>query len=372
MFGGILSLARLPVPPLPHATKYNISSDTASRGAASSRFPNKRALHGYNLGLMRTHLVHKLICIAAALFVVMIAGPSVRAQSNNSSLSPDWCKDLPRPQYKSLERVTSADPWFDVHRVAPGVFAIYEPHQFEEVISYLIVGQKRAAMFDTGLGIGDIKRVAQALTSLPIVVLNSHTHNDHVGDDWEFSEIYGMDTEFTRTNAKGSSADAQAELTADSICGQLPADFDAKSYATRPFHITHWIHDGDTIDLGGRVLEVIATPGHTPDAICLLDRKNGLLFTGDSYYAGPIWLYRPETDLGAYVHSVERIAALAPQLHLLLPSHNVPVDDPSQLPKLAAAIKKVRAGKVPPVSVGEGKVHYRVDGFIFLMAAPKP
>ncbi len=305
------------------------------------------------------------------LFVVTIAAPGVRGQSNNSSLSPDWCRELPREQYKKLERVASADPWFEVYRVAPGVFAIYEPHQFEEVISFLIVGEKRAALFDTGLGIGDIKRVVAGLTALPIVVLNSHTHNDHVGDDWEFSEIYGMDTEFTRRNAKGSTVDAQAELTPDSICGQLPAGFDAKAYATRPFRITRWIHDGDTVDLGGRVLQVIATPGHTPDAICLLDRKNGLLFTGDTYYPAPIWLYRPETDLNAYEHSVERIAALAPQLHLLLTSHNVPVAEPAELPKLLVAIKKVRSGRVQPVSVGEGKVHYNVDGFVFLMAAPK-
>ncbi|MGD0545207.1 MAG: MBL fold metallo-hydrolase, partial [Candidatus Acidiferrales bacterium] len=108
----------------------------------------------------------------------------------------------------------------------------------------------------------------------------THTHNDHVGDNWEFEEIYGMDTEFTRTSAKGSTSDAQDELTLGSVCGQLPAGFDAKSYATRPFHITHVIHDGDTVDLGGRILEIISTPGHTPDEICLLDRKNGLLFTG--------------------------------------------------------------------------------------------
>lgn len=312
-----------------------------------------------------------LSSIAVALMAVTIAAPPVRAQSLDNSQRPDWCRQLPRPEYEHLERVQSADPWFEVYRIAPGVFAIYEPHQYEEVISFLILGEKRAAMFDTGLGIGDIKRVVPSLTSLPIVVLNSHTHNDHVGGNWEFREIYGMDTDFTRVNAKGSSVDAQAELDPGLICGQLPAGFDAKSYATRPFHINRWIHDGDSVDLGGRVLHVIATPGHTPDAICLLDRKNGLLFTGDNFYAGPIWLYRPETDLDAYVHSVERIAALALQLHLLLPSHNVPVADPSQLPKLEVAIKKVRAGKVQPVSVGDGKVHYSVDGFVFLMSAPK-
>lgn len=320
---------------------------------------------------MSMRWVNNLSCIAATLFAVTIVAPSVRAQSNISSLTPDWCRELPRPQYKQLERVPTPDPWFEVYRVAPGVFAIYESHQFEEVISFLILGEKRGAIFDTGLGIGDIKRVGRSLTTLPIVVLNSHTHNDHVGDNWEFSEIYGMDTSFTRTNARGSSVDAQAELAPGSICGQLPGGFDAKTYATRPFHISRWIHDGDTVDLGGRVLQVISTPGHTPDAICLLDRKNGLLFTGDTFYAGPIWLYRPETDLDAYVHSVERIAELTPHLHLLLPSHNVPVADPSQLPKLVAAIKKVRAGTVKPVSVGEDKVHYNVDGFVFLMTAPK-
>jgi glyoxylase-like metal-dependent hydrolase (beta-lactamase superfamily II) len=308
---------------------------------------------------------------AAAFSALILVSFPVRAQTVNNSLVPDWCRQLPRPQYQQLERVPSADPWFEVYRVAPDVFAIYEPHQFEEVISFLILGQKRAVLFDTGLGIGDMKRVVQSLTTLPVVVMNSHTHNDHVGGNWEFNTIYELDTRFTRTNAKGSSADAQAELAPGSLCGQWPAGFDAKSYATRPFHITHWIQDGEKVDLGGRALEVVATPGHTPDAICLLDRENGLLFTGDSYYAGPIWLYWPETELDAYVRSVERMAELTPQLHRLLTSHNVPVDDPSQLPKLVVAIHKVREGRVKPLLMPDGKVHYDVDGFVFLMAAPK-
>jgi glyoxylase-like metal-dependent hydrolase (beta-lactamase superfamily II) len=314
---------------------------------------------------------NNLRCIVVALCALTIAAPAVRAQSSNSNVTPDWCKQLPRPQYKSLERVPSADPWFEVYKVAPRVFAIYEPHQFEEVISFLILGDHRAVLFDTGLGIGDIKRVVNSLTTLPITVLNSHTHNDHVGDNWEFDGIYGLDTDFTRTNAKGSTADAQAELAPGSVCGQLPADFDSKCYATRPFHITHLIHDGDTVDLGGRILEIISTPGHTPDEICLLDRKNGLLFTGDNFYPGPIWLYRPETDLDAYVQSIARIAALAPKIHLVLPSHNVPVADPSQLPKLLTAIERVRSEAVEPFAAGNGNVTYSVNGFVFLMAAPK-
>ncbi len=73
----------------------------------------------------------------------------------------------------------------------PGVLAIYEPHQAEETISYLILGKKMALLFDTGMGISDIRKVTGELTQLPIVVLNSHTHNDHVGGNWQFDTVYG-------------------------------------------------------------------------------------------------------------------------------------------------------------------------------------
>lgn len=283
---------------------------------------------------------------------------------------PDWCRPLPRPEYKTLERVPISDPWYEVYKPAPGVFAVYEPHQSEETISYLILGEKRAMLFDTGMGISDLKKVIAGITKLPIIVLNSHTHDDHVGDNWEFETIYGMDTDFTRQNARGSREDAQAEVTPDQICGALPKGFDVKAYVTRPWKITSYIHDGEKIDLGGRTLQVIATPGHTPDAISLLDPANGLLFTGDTYYPAPIWLYRPETDLDAYAASIRRLAALTPQIKLVLGAHNIPVAPPSVLPRLVTAFDEVRAGKVKPVRDSPGKVRYHLDAFSFLMRAP--
>ncbi len=295
------------------------------------------------------------------IFLLCLALPGLGANV------PDWCRALPRPEYKTLERVPVPDPWFEVYQVAPGVFAIYEPHQAEETIGYLILGNKRALLFDTGMGIGDLKKVTDQLTRLPIVVLNSHTHDDHVGDNWEFQTIYGMDTDFTRQNARGSREDAQAEIATGQICGSLPKGFDPKSYATRPWKISAYIHDGQQLDLGGRTLQVLATPGHTPDAISLFDRAHGLLFTGDTYYPAPIWLYRPETDLSAYDASIRRLAALAPQVKIVFGAHNIPVASPSVLPGLVTAFEQVRAGKVPATPDSSGNVIYRSGGFSFLM-----
>jgi glyoxylase-like metal-dependent hydrolase (beta-lactamase superfamily II) len=283
---------------------------------------------------------------------------------------PGWCRPLPRVQYKGLKRIPAADAWFEVYRVAPGVFAIYEPHQSEETISYLIAGENAALLFDTGMGIGDIRKVTTELTKLPIVVLNSHTHNDHVGGNWQFDSVYGMDTAFTRANARGSRDDAQAEVAPGEICGELPRGFDRKAYATKAWNVKTYKHDGDRIDLGGRSLEIVATPGHTPDAVCLLDREHGLLFTGDTYYPAPIWLFRPETDLDAYDASIGRLAALEPKIRIVLGAHNIPVAPPSVLPRLVSAFEAVRAGKVPPAPASFGKVLYNVDGFSFLMRAP--
>src|SRR5512139_228513 len=79
------------------------------------------------------------------------SGPPVRPEIQGELLSSEWCRQLPRPGYKDLDRVFLPGDWFEVYHVHPGVFAIYEPHHYEEVICYLIVGSRRALLFDTGL-----------------------------------------------------------------------------------------------------------------------------------------------------------------------------------------------------------------------------
>jgi glyoxylase-like metal-dependent hydrolase (beta-lactamase superfamily II) len=278
-----------------------------------------------------------------------------------------WCDLLPRPAFKALERVPVASDWFEVYRVDPGVFAIYEPFQFQEVISYLIVGSERALLFDTGLGIGRISEVVKQLTPLPVTVLNSHTHYDHVGGNAEFSRILALDTPYTRANTRGFPHELLAgEVAAASLCRPLPAGVDSASFHTRAYTPTEWIADGHKIQLGKRTIEVIAVPGHTPDALALLDRASGLLWTGDTYYEGPIWLYVPETDLDAYQRSIDRLVRLVPSLSKLLSAHNQAVADPRRLLAVQDAMVKLRAGTVQGTDRGNSQIEFSFEGFSIL------
>jgi len=222
------------------------------------------------------------------------------------------------------------------------------------------------------MGIGNIKAVVARLTSRPIVVLNSHTHDDHVGGNWQFPFVYGVDTAFTHANAKGSREDAQAEIAKDQICGALPKNFDPAKYSTKPWKISLLVHDHFKVNLGGRAVEIISTPGHTPDSISLIDGANGLLFTGDTFYPGEIWLYRPETDFPAYLASVKKLVALSPQVKLVLGSHNVPVAQPSVLAQLDAGIHAILDGKVQPESVNGDLANYEVGESSFRLRHPLP
>ena len=84
-------------------------------------------------------------------------------------------------RFSDLTPENLSDPWFAVYRLPGEVYALYEPHHFQDVISYLILGKERALLLDTGMGIGNIRAVAERLTKLPITVVNSHSHFDHVG-----------------------------------------------------------------------------------------------------------------------------------------------------------------------------------------------
>ena len=83
--------------------------------------------------------------------------------------------------------------WFRVFELPGNVYALFEYKQSELVISYLIPGEETALLWDTGLGIGNIRACAEELTDLPIIVLNSHSHPDHIGGNALFDTVMCYD-----------------------------------------------------------------------------------------------------------------------------------------------------------------------------------
>jgi len=121
--------------------------------------------------------------------------------------------------------------------------------------------------------------------------------------------------------------------------------------------------------LGGRVLRVWQVPGHTPDAVALEDRALGLLFTGDSYYDGPIWLYVPETDLDAYDSSMVKLSLL-PGLRRLHPAHNTVSAEPASLARTVSVLRRIRAGEVAGVPEANGRLTFQANDITILTAKP--
>ncbi len=283
-----------------------------------------------------------------------------------------WWQALPRPAWSEFRRVEQSQDWFEVYEIRSDIFAIYEPGQFEEVISYLIVGSDRALLFDTGLGIGDMRRLTEELTDLDVAVLNSHTHYDHVGGNHAFATVYGTGLEYTKENARGRPREEVAEFVGDGwIWKELPDGFSIDDYSSLAFTVTDTVEDGQVISLGNVELEVLLTPGHAPDALCLLDRDRRLLFTGDTFYPATLYAHLPGSTFRDYEQTAERLASLAEGVDLVLPAHNEPTMPSSELVALRNAFAAIQEEGTPFV-LTDGHREYDFGSFSILVSDPPP
>ena len=288
-----------------------------------------------------------------------------------------WYDKLPRESWSKYEKIEQPDPWFEVFRLTKNVYAVYEDGQFEEVISYLVLGEEKAALIDTGNGIGDIKAVVGRLTDLPVIVVNTHTHGDHIGGNYQFEEILVFETEFSKVRAERGQTKEQMGhyLDGDMVWKQLPDYFSPETWRINPFKVTRWLEDGDEIDLGGVVLEVIHTPGHSPDSICLLDRENKLFWTGDSFYPAPIYVYAPTTSLDQFIDSFEKMVSFYPYYDWVMPSHNEPEIEKHLIKECLEAAKRIKNGTAGQFTEGVAsgiKVHrFDYDRFSLVVRAER-
>jgi glyoxylase-like metal-dependent hydrolase (beta-lactamase superfamily II) len=288
---------------------------------------------------------------------------------NRGADKDNWWDSLPRPEWGAYEKIEQSEDWFEVYRIDDDIYAIYEPGQFEEVMSFLIIGQDFSLMFDTGLGIGNIRKVVDQLTDNDVVVLNSHTHYDHIGGNHLFDTIYGTSLDYTKTRSMGSPPEAVAGFLREGwVWKPLPEEFTAADYQSHAFDIDKYVAEGDRIDIGGRVLEILFTPGHAPDSICLLDRENRQLFTGDTFYLAPLYTHLPGSSFADYSKSAARLAALAGDIDTAITSHNVPMVDSSYMTALGQAFADIESGAATDVTISDGNREYHFDGFSVIVS----
>lgn len=268
----------------------------------------------------------------------------------SSPMTPHWYTPGPNPSYARFARVPLRDEWFEAYQVAPHLFVFHEPRHYEETIANLVVGEERAALIDTGCGIGDLRGAVAQVTDKPILVINTHTHSDHIAGNGQFDDIAMFDHPMTRLVAAGglSHERFQTDLLADGLVVEpWPAGFESSRAAVPPFEVGRWLHEGDRIDLGGRDLEVIYTPGEAIDHVCLLNRVDRVLFSGDILLHGPVWTHLEGGSLPDLIASYERLMGLVDDFDHLMPSHNTPLLDHTLLPDTLAGARQVMAGLAP-------------------------
>jgi glyoxylase-like metal-dependent hydrolase (beta-lactamase superfamily II) len=221
---------------------------------------------------------------------------------------------------------------------------------------YLVIGDERAAVIDGGNGIGNLARLAEELTDRPYSLLLTHTHNDHIGGCKHFREIAVYDDAMSwERAAEGYGREKMREIIEEGmVIRELPRGFDPVNYYAPPFTVTWWLRDRDVVDLGGRKLEVIHTPGHSSNHICLLDRDSRYLWTGDLFYTGGISTYLPGGDHGQFIESVRKLVDLFPHYDTLMPAHNEPLVGKEVLVDLLRAAEDIEAGRDLNYTEGTG------------------
>ena len=257
--------------------------------------------------------------------------------------------------------------WFETALVAPGVHRITEGGM---VHAYLIQGDDWAVLVDSGFGIGDIAQVVRGLTDLPVLLVNTHAHLDHVGGNAHFATVFLHRRESLAEVAETARRFRELATQAD-FPEPFPDGFSMERYAPQVPEPTHRLAGGETIDLGGRALEVLPTPGHTAGSICLLDEGSRLLFTGDTITDRPLQGIGDGVSLAEYQGTLRLLAEMAPDVDLLFPGHGPSPLVPAIMGELAGAAHALEDAQFQQATIGGRPVRAANAGrFTFFVRLP--
>lgn len=198
-----------------------------------------------------------------------------------------------------------------------------------EATGYLVAGKEKALVIDTMIGYEDVHAVVRTLTDLPLVVVNTHGHCDHIYGNIYFEEAYINPKDIELTKREFEDPRFQAATAA---LGLKPAAF-------------REVVEGDVFDLGGLTLEVYETPGHTPGGIVLLDRADRILFTGDTIMEQTWMQLKESMPMEILLKSVDKVQKFRDQFDYVLTGHGRQLEDASLCEAHRNAVKEVCDGR---------------------------
>jgi glyoxylase-like metal-dependent hydrolase (beta-lactamase superfamily II) len=143
---------------------------------------------------------------------------------------------------------------------------------------------------------------------------------------------------------------------------KLPADFKADSYSIKPYRITKYVKNRDIIDLGERKIEVLFTPGHSLDSLCLLDSKNRGLFVGDTFYLSSLYAHLPGSNFSDYYATSALLDSMADEIKILFPCHRKTSISSLYLKKMHEAFKEIKSTIGSTINSDQEK-EIQFDGF---------
>jgi glyoxylase-like metal-dependent hydrolase (beta-lactamase superfamily II) len=255
--------------------------------------------------------------------------------------------------------------WFDVAEIGPGVWSIAEPGHEEQVHSYLIEGERDVAVLDTGMGVGDFHALVREISEREPLVVQSHAHWDHIGASAAFERVLVHSAEADDLARDFPNERMRAWFRPETLRGiPFPDGFDLATAVIAGAACTGQLVDGQTIDLGGRVIEIYHTPGHSPGGISVYDAQSRLLFPADAVNLGPLYLFSDQADLGAYQRTLEVLVKLAERSEAVYPSHYAVPMTPDDVVATRDALAAILAGREPD-EVLTDRLVYRFERFVF-------
>ena len=135
--------------------------------------------------------------------------------------------------------------WFTVEKIDAQTFAISEYRHWEETHCYLLCGQDKSALIDTGLGVSNIQCVVDRLTTLPVTVLTTHVHWDHIGGHGLFDRIAVHEAEKDWIDGGFPLPLNEVKEQLTKTPGTLPEEFDLDLYRICQGKPQILFHDGD-------------------------------------------------------------------------------------------------------------------------------